>query len=503
MVPVSSGFSVRSIASQFRSCVPAVAMLAVVLAAGCGGGGAGTTFSGNTTVTILATGTENNQWTNFTAGLDTLTLTSQSGTSVNLLSKTAGTEFTHLNGTVEPLLTVSVPQGIYTSATASLTGVGFLCVDLAPGGNGIGTSMYAYNVPIPATSATVTLPKPITISGQNIGLLLDFQVSKSLNFPGGCSSNDTSYTVKPAFVLTSIAIPAHATNSGNGKALNHQGLIASIENGGTTFSVTTEYGPVWQVQSDANTVYQGVTGPSQLAAGLPVDIDAAVQPDGSMLATRIAVYDTNTTDLSVDVGPLLSTNMRWTGLSPSTHLLAVSGGETSWGAIPWMSHFPYWDYTNAVFQISGQLTNLQSLPFTASFTASTMVAGQHVSLTTHVPTIPRMDPWGNPQPPVTTVTLVPQTINGTVEAISSDSGFTTYMVALGSYELFPIFAPQPNPVSVVHDPGTVVVYADSNTQTLNTTAVSAGRVMRFYGLVFNDNGTLRMDCAQINDGVPQ
>ena len=25
--------------------------------------------------------------------------------------------------------------------------------------------------------------------------------------------------------------------------------------------------------------------------------------------------------------------------------------------------------------------------------------------------------------------------------------------------------------------------------------------LRFYGLVFNDNGTLRMDCGQVNDGV--
>jgi hypothetical protein len=26
-------------------------------------------------------------------------------------------------------------------------------------------------------------------------------------------------------------------------------------------------------------------------------------------------------------------------------------------------------------------------------------------------------------------------------------------------------------------------------------------MFRFYGLVFNDNGALRMDCAQVNDGV--
>jgi hypothetical protein len=30
-----------------------------------------------------------------------------------------------------------------------------------------------------------------------------------------------------------------------------------------------------------------------------------------------------------------------------------------------------------------------------------------------------------------------------------------------------------------------------------------GSVVRFNGLLFNDNGTLRMDVAQVNDGVPQ
>jgi hypothetical protein len=36
---------------------------------------------------------------------------------------------------------------------------------------------------------------------------------------------------------------------------------------------------------------------------------------------------------------------------------------------------------------------------------------------------------------------------------------------------------------------------------LNTQALAAGSTLRFNGLVFNDNGALRMDCAQVNDGV--
>jgi hypothetical protein len=47
----------------------------------------------------------------------------------------------------------------------------------------------------------------------------------------------------------------------------------------------------------------------------------------------------------------------------------------------------------------------------------------------------------------------------------------------------------------------VEVYVDGNTQQLNTQALAPGSTLRFYGLVFNDNGTLRMDCAQVSDGV--
>ncbi len=44
---------------------------------------------------------------------------------------------------------------------------------------------------------------------------------------------------------------------------------------------------------------------------------------------------------------------------------------------------------------------------------------------------------------------------------------------------------------------------DSSTQMLNTEALTVANTLRFYGLVFNDNGTLCMDCAQVNDGATE
>jgi hypothetical protein len=124
-----------------------------------------------------------------------------------------------------------------------------------------------------------------------------------------------------------------------------------------------------------------------------------------------------------------------------------------------------------------------------------MVPGQEVYISTTTM------PFNGPYPAATTMTLMPQTINGTVTAISQSNNFTDYTVSLASYDLFPMLAVQPDQTTVENNPSQVDVYVDSNTQLLNTLALATGSTLRFYGLVFNDNGTLRMDCAQVNDGV--
>ena len=62
---------------------------------------------------------------------------------------------------------------------------------------------------------------------------------------------------------------------------------------------------------------------------------------------------------------------------------------------------------------------------------------------------------------------------------------------------------QAGQTTLLTNASTVVVYVDSSTQLLSTKQLAVGSVVRFNGLLFNDNGTLRMDAAQVNDGVPQ
>jgi hypothetical protein len=272
------------------------------------------------------------------------------------------------------------------------------------------------------------------------------------------------------------------------------GQISSIDTTKNSFTGEAADGPTWSVQSNNSTVYQGVAAFSTLAAGMPVDMDVSIQEDGSLLASRVEVQDANPTDLSVVNGPLL--------LVASSQPTLVNFPQEAQGLLfpisPAFGAFNF-SFGNVTFQISGQFTNLQSLPFATMLNAASIFAGQNLSVSAHALAL-----MGGPTfVPATTITLMPQTINGTVTAVGSAGSFTTYTVSLAAYDLIPALAVQPGQTTATNNPSSVVVYVDSNTQQLNTKQLRVGTVFRFNGLLFNDNGTLRLDCAQVSDGAPE
>jgi hypothetical protein len=471
--------------------------IATVFTTGCGS--SGTTppkFSGNTAVVVLASGTANDQLFQFSVTLQSLTLTSQSGQTVSLLTTPASDEFMHLNGRVEPLATVSVPQGIYTSAAATVSEAFPACAGLTAGSLLMDTCRSRTNpIAVPVTvigcfSSMEAAVRPFTPPSAS---------SATAPFNGACSSSLTNtVAVTPTFGLTPLPIAEQPTNSANGKALGVEGLISAVNADGSGFTAGAlpsmnegTIAPAWQVAVSGGTVFQGVTSPSGLTVGMPVDIDLVIQPDGSLLATRVAVYDTDPTNLSLAFGPPMAIypSGAYQAVYPVMNTLEVEqAGQVS-------SLVGLYSVNGVTAQISGQLANLPSLPFPATFNSANMVDGQNILFSTHAPV--------EVFQPLTTITLLPQTIDGTVSAISSVGNFTTYTVTLAPYDLFPNLAAQSGQTTVLTNPNTVVVYADSNAQMLNSSALSVGGVFRFYGLVFNDNGTLRMDCAQVNDGVAE
>ncbi len=450
-------------------------------------------LSGNTLVSVVLTSTANDQIPQFDVGFQNISLTTQSGSTVSLLSSPnqAGAEFIHLNGIAEPLAANTIPQGIYTSASITLFGAEFVCIALGPvdGEESLNTDWYSI---LSTAPVTVAVPTPITVTGKSMALSLNLEVAQSATL-GDCVNVDgfSGFSLSPSFSLNPLDLSSMPTSAANGKVTGTDGQISAIGMNGTSFTLTVSdlKGPrSVSVNADGNTVYQGLSGFSPLAMGTFVNMDGAIQTDGSLLATRIAVEDPFANDIVR--GPVIQ-------VANSVSSLFLHAREQQGKDLPgYVSGFGPFTFGSAAFQISGQFTNLKSLPFVPSFTASNIVPGQEVYIS--AASIPNS---GGVYPVASTLTLMPQTINGTVLGSTQAGNFTDYTVTLASYDLFPMLAEQPGQTTVESNPSEVEVYVDSHTELLNSQALAVGGTLRFYGLVFNDNGTLRMDCAQVTDGV--
>jgi hypothetical protein len=478
--------------SYFSFALSLLILCAVIFTTACGSAGGKTQLSGSTEVTVAMTGTANDQLSEFDLVLNTLTLTDKSGKTATLLSTPQGFEFMHLNGQLAPGFTATIPQDVYTSATATVGGAQFTCVTYVPD-YGLTTDTYDYGY-TPNSQVTVNLPSPITITGNSMGLVIDLQVLQSATFPSTCyEAGLPTWSITPTFNVTPATFSSTPTNPENGKVVALDGQITAVAASGDSFTLATAEGDALpdsvNINTGGNTAYQGIAGFSALTVGTFVDMDGALQPDSSISASRIAVeYPSN---VDVVSGPLMY-------VSNAENALYTVGRDqqgTDFSDSYFIGGLAY-SFDSAIFQISRQLTNLQNLPFVPSFNGSNMVAGQNLYLSS-----PLLTGQSNPYTELDAITLIPQTINGTVVGSAPSGSFTDYTVSLASYDLFPNLAVQPGQTTLLNNPSQVDVYVDSSTQLLNTQPLGDGGMFRFYGLVFNDNGALRMDCAQVNDGV--
>jgi len=481
-----------------------LALLTLAIPAGLftGCGAALTAPTGSTNVMVLMTSTANDQLVGFQVNIANIALADKAGNSALLYNNPSALgvggagpgEWMHLNGFSEPLVTtVSVPQGTYTSATLTAGACWFAVLALAASASEWGPNIYAYE---PCTLGggmpTVNLPSPIAISGPDMVLSLNLQVPQSYTL--NTSTSPATFTISPVFTLTPVAISSPPTNEQNGKLGPILSLINSVSSTGNSFVAQTSNGVSISVICDDSTTYQGIEGLSSLTSGVIVDMDLAIQPDLSLLATRV--------EAPAPAAPMALLGPLMYGPSTDPYDWFTSwqiGGLGCNNAGPMYCINVFLYNPSTTYGVSGAYNNLPALPFAASLSLSGLFIGQNIYVFTP----------GNPNSQgvdtATLVSLAPQTIDGTVGAIASNNGFTVYTVTLAPNDPIPT-AQQwvcPGCFNPLSNPTTVTVYVDANTRLLNSTPINVGSVVRFTGLIFDDNGTLRMDCGQILDGVPE
>lgn len=449
---------------------------------------------GTTNVVVLLTSTANDRLVFFNLAISNISLTDSTGKSVTLFDNPNAaaplypTEYVHLNGVSEPLVTATIPQGVYPTASIKAGYCSFTNVWVNSSG-ALNEDTYAQGLCAQGTGTTVvTLPSPITVSGQTMALSVNLQVPQSYTLNG--TGATASYSISPAFSLTPIHVRSNPTSEANGKINGINAQIASINAASNAFVAQLTDGVSLNISSSAATSYQGVAGISSLTAGMTIDLDVTIQPDASLLATRIEVDDSGAAQAVI--GPLFAPS------SQAGQFISLANEQLGCtvSALGFCSNAFQFD-GNTAFRFSNQLGNLQNLPFAPSFDGSSMFLGQNFSAFSSG--VVNAQSFAT----VRTATLMPQTINGTIMAVSSQAGFSLYTVAMAPYALVPTLQGYVGPINRLNSPATVTVYVDTNTQFLNSTALHAGALLRFRGLLFDDNGALRMDCSQISDGVPE
>jgi len=392
-----------------------------------------------------------------------VTLVSSSGTPVPLLTTPQLVELGSISGVARPLVATDIPEGTYTSVQLTYGPSTFVVIDRSGGAGTIEVGNYDIatkaNQPV-----TVNLPlsTPLLIKGTAMGLLLDLNIPQSTTFtpylagssnpaPGGGQT-----TFNPVFSFLGISPAASPATLQDGKVEDVHGQVTANSAGALT--IAADSGTTLNFTTSSSTIFAGANGAAPSPVNSFVDLDAALQPDGSLLATRVQTESTSQ-QYNI-VGQIVQYTQQL--------YLENMGREQQGPNLPNGTGF----YSNnAQLDPSSQFeiawpngTVPAGLPFTPSLNAGSILPGQNLANP-----VDALQTSGNNIPVTNIVTLEPQTIDATVVAASSVNGQTSYQVDLFPDDLITLFGPGQQ----------VVVYVTAATHTIATSTLTTGSVARF------------------------
>ena len=453
---------------------------ALLCAAGLGLTGCTSSVSGGTASTISANAATTMTQTILTDApadqvlalgltVDSIVLTDKGGASTTVLSSPTPVEASHLDAVHEPLLPpLKVPQDTYVSATITVANPVVAYVDSTT------KQIVKANAVLTAASTTVTFTTPIVVGTTASPIVFDLMVGPSVSITGTGAS--TVVDVTPTFDVRQVPLGANPpTNNNNGKVSGVIGMVSSVS--GTTLGLTTANGNLITLTTDGNTKFQGVSGLSALQTGEIVSADYAQEANGTLLAMRVRLFDRSAQDVFAGV----VTGKTGAPVTSFTELVRqpIGPGMTySSAAATYTMNVT----SSTTFEIDPQLGTLPTLPVAAAFTASTIFAGQNVATVASA--------VSGTTATATTVTLLPQTIGGTVTAVTTTGGFTAYTVTL----------PSPSALATLTGASTATVYLDNNSQRMTAAPIAVGATARFNGLLFSNGGSLVMYAGSCSDG---
>ena len=399
--------------------------------------------------------------------LNSVVLTDTAGKTASLLTSPLTFEATHLDAVQEPLFTPAVPEDTYVSVMLKYSNAEVAYIDPTT------KQLVVTSATLANTSQTITFATPVTVSNMTTSLLVDYLVANSITISG------STVTVTPDFKVTEVKIASHPHNGTDGRDDGVRGKVTAL--GTNSFTLTKAEGTSVTIAVNSSTKYEGLSGFSALAVGDIVEVDTATQSDGSLLALRVEVDDDDMQPGVFLVGPVMTV----TG-TPATSFTQIVRQEIGGSSTSLAQTDTITIASTTMFRLPGRLGDLDdgSLPFGGAFSAATLFAGQNVAVTA--------DGVTNNAATAKTITLAPQTVDGTVASIATaqDMGTTTYTITLDSMSWLATLTGQTK----------VTVYTNGNLEEINKTTLAVGDTARFNGFLFKVNGVLTLFADVEADG---
>ena len=445
-------------------------VLGLFLIIGCGGNGSSgssnPTQAGTSNVQINMGDAPADWIVAFTMNMSSVALINSNGTSVNVASGAMQMEMRHLMGTMQPLSMANVPQGTYSMANISISSANVTYMD--------SVTRQPVQKTMPGMTKTVNFNPPVTVGSTPMVMNFDLDLAHSIS-----ADSAGNMTFTPVFNMTT-GVPGGGLGPQYGGMDHIIGSVSGVS--GSSFTISMMPGLAsFTVMTNSSTQFEHMTGMGSLSAGMMVDLDANMQADGSLMATRID---------SVLSG--MSGGMMAEGLvnsisgNPPTQLSIIADNGAGSGMMG--SYLGATLLVNVAastgyrFDASG--VDLKNLPFTPTFNSSTMTKGQRIDPGTSGGMMNggMMGPTMN----ASELTLEQQGLSGTVASYAS-----------GSPASFILNLPADSAFTSITGSGMITVFQQPDTQLRGMPSVANGASVQVRGLLFFDAGSYKMVAARI------
>ena len=475
-----SMFSMIGQRNSWWSAMAASAALALAgLLTACGSGSSATTNPNPTptakTAVQVNMGDAPADWMlAFSMNISSMSLTGSNGT-VSAVSATTPMEMLHLMGTMQPLAMISAPQGSYTGASITI---------------GSATVMYmdpTTKAPMQKTisgpiTATVNFSSPITVGSTPMAMGFDLDLASSVT--ADASGN---LSMNPVFhVTTGMQGSGSPLDPTDGGIQQMMGTVSGVS--GSSFTMTSmQAAQTFTFATNSSTTFENISSMSMMTNGMLVAVDASLQSDGSLMATKVQ----SMMNSGGVIGGGIITAV--TGQPPTSLTMVMQNGA---GTGMMSSDFA----AGATIDLSGSTTyeidednvDMSGLPFTPVFDASHIYVGQSVmpiSSTGMMSGGSGMMGGSSMGGTITAseVALEPQGLTGTAATAITSGSTTSFTLTLPSDSAF----------TTLTGATSVTVIQQSQTTVAGTSPIASGSSMHAFGLLFFDAGQWKMVAARM------